>query len=316
MERLVAYFRGKGMGTDEAADLAQETVLRTLVHLRRHGQSTEDLRPLTKTIARNLLVQRLRKPTAAIVSLADASEIEADDATPDDHVVAAEQRHAVRAALRSLSPRHRRVVELWLEGRDPVEIGRELGIKRNAVDAVLHRARRALASRLAPRALWGLVALAFIRFRLAAREAAQAAASWSPASAAVAPAAVSLATVGLCAVVTVVGSAPVARSRVDFAKTPIVAEATTPRATMSSAAHDGGASRAVSSSRMPPAPTSRYVWSAGSDIQHPTSGSSEDVGVDVSYEPDKNGRGPVDSLLIPVFNTTCGSAPPCLGGEK
>ena len=196
---LVGYFRAKGLSAEDARDLAHETVLRTLVHLKRHGRTRSDLGPLTKTIARNLLVERIRRATPAMVPLSEATEVVDDAPEPADHALAAERREAIRNALGALTPRHRRVVELWMQGRTPAEIAQELGIKRNAADAILHRARRSLAARLGPRALWGAVVLAWLRARSSFREGAQALAPYSPASAAVAPAGISLVAAGLAA---------------------------------------------------------------------------------------------------------------------
>jgi RNA polymerase sigma factor (sigma-70 family) len=82
------------------------------------------------------------------VPLADAASVKDDALAPDELAVVAEQRRAVREAVVSLSPRYRRVIELSMRGLGPAEIGRAFGIKRNAADAIIHRARRALASKL------------------------------------------------------------------------------------------------------------------------------------------------------------------------
>jgi RNA polymerase sigma-70 factor (ECF subfamily) len=196
---LVGFFRAKGVGPEESNDMAHETVLRTLMHLKRHGRTREDIGPLTRTIARNLLVERVRKAGPTVVSLSDDMDAADDAPGPSELALQAERREAVRAAMASLTPRHRRVIELWMQGRKPAEIARELGIKRNAADAILHRARRTLASRLGPRALWGGVVLTWIRFKTSAKGAAQQLASWSPDSAAAVPAGVSLVAVGIVA---------------------------------------------------------------------------------------------------------------------
>jgi RNA polymerase sigma factor (sigma-70 family) len=145
---LLRYFSKKGVPLDEAADLTQETLVRAFVHLERHGQTREDLGPLVSTIARNLVVERARRAPTATVSLGEGVDMVDPSDGPEEVVLVSERRAAVRRAVSALAPRHRRVVSLWMEGCTPGEIARELGIKRNAADALLHRARRALASRL------------------------------------------------------------------------------------------------------------------------------------------------------------------------
>jgi RNA polymerase sigma factor (sigma-70 family) len=302
---LVGYFRAKGVRTEDARDLAHETVLRTLVHLERHGRTRTDLGPLTKTIARNLLVERLRKATPSLVPLSDAAQIVDDAPEPPDRALATERREAVREALRSLTPRHRRVVELWMSGRSPAEIARTLGIKRNAADAILHRARRALASKLGPRALWGLLVLAWFRARASVRDAAQTVASFSPSSAAAVPAGLSLATVGLAALITV--TAPAAPSPADAPNdmTTSAARVTAPQRVASRSITERPAATPVRA----PAPSApepvRYAMTAETEITDPTTGDGEKRGVDFWYDPNANGRGPLDDVIEPLLRNAC-----------
>jgi RNA polymerase sigma factor (sigma-70 family) len=170
--RLVGFFRAKGVPREESADLANETMVRMLVHLKRHGRDRTDLGPLVRTIARNLLVERVRKQAPVIVPLADDIDVADDGLGPVDQLVMSERRTEVRKAIGSLSPRHRHVVGLWMDGRTPGEIARELGVKRNAVDAILHRARRSLASKLDGSGVLGVFGITIIRARAFLRRAA------------------------------------------------------------------------------------------------------------------------------------------------
>jgi RNA polymerase sigma factor (sigma-70 family) len=159
---------------DEAADLANETMVRMLVHLKRHGRDRTDLGPLVRTIARNLLIERVRKQAPVCLPLGDDIDVADDALEPLDQFVVSERRDAVRRAIGSLSPRHRHVVGLWMDGRTPQEIGRELGIKRNAVDAILHRARRSLAAKLDSGGVLGVFGVIGFRIRSVVRRAAAA----------------------------------------------------------------------------------------------------------------------------------------------
>jgi RNA polymerase sigma factor (sigma-70 family) len=145
---LRRFFAGRGVPAEEAADLAQETLTRTFVHIKRHGRNSEDLWPLLTTVARNIYSDRGRRGAPTTVPLTEAVELVDADPTPDDVVLRRERRAAVRAAVASLPARHRRAIELELRGMTPADVARELGIKRNAADALLHRARRSLASKL------------------------------------------------------------------------------------------------------------------------------------------------------------------------
>jgi RNA polymerase sigma-70 factor, ECF subfamily len=202
LTQLVGFFRAKGIGREESADLANETMVRMLVHLKRHGRERTDLGPLVRTIARNLLVERIRKATPVIVPLGEEIDVADDALEPIDQLVASERRAAVREAIHALSPRHRHVVGMWMEGRTPVEIARQLGIKRNAVDAILHRARRSLAAKLDGGGVLGLVGVAVLRLRTAARRAGEMITAFDP-SGQIGPATMSLAAVGLAAFLTV-----------------------------------------------------------------------------------------------------------------
>jgi RNA polymerase sigma factor (sigma-70 family) len=306
---LEGFFRGKGVGREEASDLAHETVLRTMLHLKRHGRSQEDVGPLTRTIARNLIIERLRRQAPVTVCLSDGIDAPDEAPGPSELAIQRERREIVQAAMSSLTPRHRRVIELWMQGRSPVEIARELGIKRNAADAILHRARRALASRLGPKALWGSVAIAWFKMRAGSKHAAHTLAAWSPDSVAVAPVGVSIATVGLVAVLTLGGSGPgttPARQQLRDT-TPVAAQRAVARPAAESAVPSASAPRVEVPRSADVAPT--YEMSVDTPVRNPA---SDDEGLlDIRYRPEAgSGRGPVDQLLEPAFER-CVSAGDC-----
>lgn len=168
--KLAGMFRARGLRSEDAADLAQEAATRALVHLSRHGKQRADLTPLLVTIARNLLVERYRSSAVQLVELEEHhSTTEGTDVS--DTVAERELTHQVQAAVGELSPRHRRALSMWLDGHRPPAIASELGIKRNAADALLYRARRQLAQRL--ESCRGLLAGAFAPIGLRLRRGAQ-----------------------------------------------------------------------------------------------------------------------------------------------
>ena len=147
-DRLRRMFRARGCTPEESADLAQEAAVRAFVHIRRWGVNGSGLDPLLNRIARNLLIDRYRRTTPHIVPLDDAGELHDPEQDPTEEVARRQRSHAVHAAIRGLPARHKAAITYSLNGLTPEEVGRRLGIGRNAADALLHRARRSLKERL------------------------------------------------------------------------------------------------------------------------------------------------------------------------
>jgi RNA polymerase sigma factor (sigma-70 family) len=296
--RLVGFFRAKGVPRDEAADLANETMVRMLVHLKRHGRDRTDLGPLVRTIARNLLVERVRKQAPVVVPLGDDIDVADDALEPGDQLLVSEQQRAVRAAIGSLSPRHRHVVGLWMDGRTPTEIARELGIKRNAVDAILHRARRSLAAKLDGGGVLGVFGLIGFRMRLLARRVSDAVLSVDP-SGQIAPAGIAFATMGMAAVLTFgVPGAGVVTPRALGASNAVHRIANAPggidgKAVTGSAQVErvrGATRKAVEVQIVKRTP-----------VTNPVTGEEGEAGIWISREPTGGERNVFDDVLDPVF---------------
>jgi len=315
---LRRFFAGRGVPADEAADLAQEALTRTFVHIKRHGRASEDLWPLLTTVARNLYSDRGRRNTPACVPLTEAFELADADPTPDDVVLRRERRDSVRAAVASLPPRHRRAIELELRGLTPADIARELGIKRNAADALLHRARRSLASKLeSMRGTFG--ALPFVlRLRSFARRTTAAMARLDPTCA------LTSATTGIVAValVGVFGVAPAMQhntvrasatisSPVDVhsATATVTRGSAQPRVTRASGAGDEPVALVVTK-------VNRDEWGAHVRAANPNNPGDNDVGVDVWERPD--GRPSVVAGVVDktTANVCAGSGQVCEGGHE
>jgi RNA polymerase sigma-70 factor (ECF subfamily) len=308
--RLVGFFRAKGVPREEAADLANETIVRMLVHLKRHGRDRADLGPLVRTIARNLLVERVRKQAPVIVPLGDDIDVADDELEPVDQLVMSERRQAVRQAIGSLSPRHRHVVGMWMEGRTPAEIARELGIKRNAVDAILHRARRSLAAKLDGGGVMGVFGLAFIRLRVLSRRVAEIVGSIDPTGQAAPAASLTLAAASLAAVLTISGAPPHASAdpRVGGGGEGAVSSTVDGARDAASAARIAAPDDAHAKAPRV-AESTAYQMNVGQILSPSSEDESESV-AQVSYDPDKNGRGPLDDVLESVFKG-CVAAQTC-----
>jgi RNA polymerase sigma-70 factor (ECF subfamily) len=157
--RLTAVFLIRGLSDADAADLTQETIARTLAHLRRHGRQRDDISPLANTIAKHLLAEHFRTHGREVPLVAVEHAAGDDDLV--DRVAAQERRRSVRDAIDDLPARQRHAMTMLLDGNAPADIAATLGMKRSATDVMLHRARRELATRLERLrdSLWGGVAV-------------------------------------------------------------------------------------------------------------------------------------------------------------
>jgi len=315
LSSVSGWFRSRGVPSEEAKDLGQETVVRTLVHLKRHGQRGEDLKPLVFTIARNLFTERARHGYGHVVTLTDDIDIADTAPTPLDTLMQTEERTAVSEALSSLGSRHRKVIELWMKGDTPADIARTMGIKRNAADALLHRARRRLASvlRESGQAFGGFIGLWTMRLRRAASSAAM----LDP-SAMLAQAASAVAAVSIAGVVAVSGAAaggtplhaqpgtqaPTARaiSPRTASKTPAVA----------SGASASGAAKTPGGIYTNLAPHQQRAGAA-TDVPGP-SGASTPVVIQVWHQPSGH-EGTSEGVLDSGTQTLCSVECPVNGGQ-
>jgi DNA-binding CsgD family transcriptional regulator len=82
------------------------------------------------------------------VPLESARELHDPTQDPTEEVARRQRRRALERAIGALSARHRQAIGYALSGLTPEEVGRRLGIGRNAADALLHRARRSLRAHL------------------------------------------------------------------------------------------------------------------------------------------------------------------------
>jgi RNA polymerase sigma-70 factor (ECF subfamily) len=303
LSALSGWFRSRGVPAEESKDLAQETILRTLIHLKRHGQRGDDLKPLVFTIARNLLTERARRGVGNVVTLSDDIDVADPSPTPLDTVMAGEERTAVGAALASLGSRHRRVIELWMRGDTPADIARTLGIKRNAADALLHRARRRLASvlRESGQAFGGFLGLWALRFRRAAVMISQNDPGALLAQAAGAVAAVTMAGVIATSAPAALTAAQAAKPSISSVGTSVAAAAT---ADLSGVTHPATSKTAIRSS----APSGVYAdvgsQSAGVVVKSP--GGSAPIGIRTWHVGGEGGQSGAVPRALCVVNCLLG----------
>jgi RNA polymerase sigma-70 factor (ECF subfamily) len=164
-----------------AEDIAQETLLRALIHLNELDVSRAW--PWLRTVATNLVVDRHRRIGREVPVVTESRHLTVidGDGGRDDPGMLSE-------ALSVLPARQRTAVRLrYLEGWDASEVAALLGVNKGALKQVLFRARRRLAAEyerlfreLAGIALWPLTGLR--RLFRGAQDTATRTARWAPAS--------------------------------------------------------------------------------------------------------------------------------------
>ena len=142
VRKYVSYgFRTYGYQGEDVEDVVQETLL--TVHLKRQTwDETRPLEPWLKAIARNKLVDHLRrKGYRKNVPIDDFAETLA---APEDPATDLGPREDLLAPLKD---RDREIVEaISIEGHSARDVGNRLGMSEGAVRVALHRALKALAA--------------------------------------------------------------------------------------------------------------------------------------------------------------------------
>lgn len=166
-KRGIANFIGASVRSpSDAADLAQETFLRSYAHLATFnpelGQFSTWIYHIARNVVRTFLSRSLRRPAAAELSdertlertLADSS-VEAD---PMAGVLRSEAEAEVRAALATLPERTRTVLALrYYDNLDYQSIATTMGLSLGNVKTLIHRGKVALAQKLRDREAAGAV---------------------------------------------------------------------------------------------------------------------------------------------------------------
>lgn len=143
MPGLVTFLRWQGATLPEAADLAQDAMVKAFA---RWGTLTNPKAWIRTVASRGLIRSRLAcledpvdavpEPTALVNAPADLTEVE--------------EHHKVLTLLDLLPPRQRQVLAWTLDGYKPAEIAADLGITPEAVRGSLMKARRTLAEHMGP----------------------------------------------------------------------------------------------------------------------------------------------------------------------
>jgi RNA polymerase sigma-70 factor (ECF subfamily) len=127
-------------------DAIQETFLRVLKAVRQPGgiQSPGGFGSFVNSVCNNVLFE-LYRSQSRVDPLGDdtGSQIRDTAAGAEESVVLDEERATVRKVLETLPPKEKQLLEwLFFEERDKDEICRTLGIDRNYLRVLLHRAKQ------------------------------------------------------------------------------------------------------------------------------------------------------------------------------
>jgi RNA polymerase sigma-70 factor (ECF subfamily) len=157
-EHFVAYFgeliqlklRARLHTPQAIEDVRQETFVRVFTALRNPGgiRQPERLGPFVNSICNNVLMEHYRR-----VSHDTPLEDENDQDFPDPvidvlgAIAARQMENKVRQILQEMSERDRSLIRsLFIEERDKDEVCRELGVDRDYLRVLLHRAKQSFKS--------------------------------------------------------------------------------------------------------------------------------------------------------------------------
>ena len=147
---LTQFLHRNWRNSADVVDIRQDVYVRICEIARK--ELPNPVRPLLFSIARGLLVDRVRKknvvPIEAVADL-DALGIAVEPLSPDRNVIAREEIRRLQIAMERLPPRCREAVRLArLEGLTGREIASRMGITEQAVSNHLNNGVRLLADML------------------------------------------------------------------------------------------------------------------------------------------------------------------------
>lgn len=144
---LIQFLRRSGRSKSDVEDLRQDVYMRVCAAA--YQEIPNPTRPLVFTVARNLLIDRVRHeqvvPIEAIENL-DALNVAIEEPSPAVVIIAREELRRLQSALKMLPERTRSIVVMHkLDGLSAREISRRTGFSQRTVERLLTDGVRALA---------------------------------------------------------------------------------------------------------------------------------------------------------------------------
>jgi RNA polymerase sigma-70 factor, ECF subfamily len=144
-ELILLKLRPRLRSQEQIEDVKQETFSRTLALIRSAGglRHAERLGPLVNSICNNVLMEQYRSSNR-IESLEDETAERLAETRPSalSGIISDDTRKIVRQVLDRLSERDRSLLQaVFLEERDKDEVCTELGVDRDYLRVLLHRAK-------------------------------------------------------------------------------------------------------------------------------------------------------------------------------
>lgn len=144
-ELILLKLRPRLRRPEQIEDVKQETFSRTLSLIRSEGglRHAERLGPLVNSICNNVLMEQYRS-SGRVEALEDEAAAQLVETRPNalSMVISDDTRKLVRRVLDDLSERDRRLLRaVFLEERDKDEVCTELGVDRDYLRVLLHRAK-------------------------------------------------------------------------------------------------------------------------------------------------------------------------------
>jgi RNA polymerase sigma factor (sigma-70 family) len=149
-ERLVFFAMRRLTNRNDAEDVAQETIARTIEALRTDRvRNTDALPGFVFQTARHICLHRFRssgREQAAMARIAPTEEHDTSSADALTELIDAERRQAVQRALKRLPEADRLLLRLvYDEDRTPGEVAGQLGLNSGTIRVRKHRALQRLA---------------------------------------------------------------------------------------------------------------------------------------------------------------------------
>jgi RNA polymerase sigma-70 factor (ECF subfamily) len=144
-ELILLKLRPKLRRAEQIEDVKQETFSRTLSLIRSEGglRHAERLGPLVNSICNNVLMEQYRA-SGRVEALEDETAQQLAETRPNalSMVISSDTRDQVKRVLNNLNEKERSLLRaVFLEERDKDEVCTELGVDRDYLRVLLHRAK-------------------------------------------------------------------------------------------------------------------------------------------------------------------------------